>query len=40
MGPGAAKARELGSEEGAVAALLMVFAGSLNVMGAAVVLHT
>ncbi len=36
-GAGVAKARELGDEEGAVAGLVMVFAGLLNVLGAAVV---
>lgn len=33
-GAGVAKARELGDEEGAVAGLVMVFAGLLNVLGA------
>jgi len=32
-GAGVAKARELGEEEGAVAGLIMVFAGLLNVLG-------
>lgn len=36
-GAGVAKARELGDEEGAVAGLVMVFAGLVNVLGAAVV---
>ena len=33
-GAGVAKARELGEEEGAVAGLIMVFAGLVNVLGA------
>lgn len=35
-GAGVAKARELGQEEGAVAGLVMIFAGLVNVIGAAV----
>ncbi|MBB5353018.1 putative effector of murein hydrolase [Haloferula luteola] len=35
-GAGVAKARELGAEEGVVASLVMILAGLLNVMGAAV----
>lgn len=37
-GAGVAKARELGSEEGAVAGLVMIFAGLVNVVGAAVIM--
>ncbi|MDR2981839.1 MAG: LrgB family protein [Puniceicoccales bacterium] len=37
-GAGVAKARELGSEEGAVAGLVMIFAGLVNVIGAAVIM--
>lgn len=38
-GAGVAKARELGEEEGTVAALIMIFAGLLNVIGVLVFLH-
>jgi len=36
-GAGVAKARELGAEEGAVAGLIMVFAGLVNVLGASLI---
>ncbi|MGC3989212.1 MAG: LrgB family protein [Chthoniobacteraceae bacterium] len=38
-GAGVARARELGEEEGAVAGLMMIFAGLLNVLGTVVFFH-
>jgi predicted murein hydrolase (TIGR00659 family) len=38
-GAGVAKARELGEEEGAVAGLIMIFAGLVNVLGAALLVR-
>lgn len=38
-GAGVAKAREIGEEEGVVASLIMIFAGLLNVLVAAVLAH-